>query len=124
MSKEIIINFHNAERENLITEGKHEVEVDRVELKQGKESGAEYLNWQFRIINGRHAGRCLFMKTSLQPEALWKIKDLFEAIKFPNFGKVSIHTDDLAGFRLFVSVRHKEFNGKIVEEISRFRACE
>ena len=121
---EITIDFNNVANENLIPEGEYEVKVDQVEQKQGRESGATYLNWQFRITDGRHAGRCLFMKTSVQPEALWRLQDLFAAIGMSNIGKVTIDLDQLAGRRLFVTVDRREYDGRIQEEIKGFRACE
>lgn len=124
VSQNITVDFNTVTEENLIPEGECLAEVKRVEDKQGTDSGVRYFNWQFRKAEGRLAGRSLFMKTSVQPHALWKLQKLFEALGLPSTGQVSIDLDQLVGRRLFVTVCHREYDGKTQEEIKSFRACE
>lgn len=75
------INFSEVEGgfEN-VPEGVYDVEVSRVEVRESKSSEHYYFNWQLKILDEDYEGQTLFMMTSLSPKALFRLKDVFEAL--------------------------------------------
>lgn len=89
----------------LVEEGIYTVELKSVETKTGKESGQPYWLWTFEIPADadEHGGKRFWLNTSLQDNALWKLKEVFEA-----FGETpETDTDTLIGeqVRIVVSAR-------------------
>jgi len=117
----ININLDDA-TQNAIPEAEYEVSVDKCEVRQAKSGDSKYLNWQFRLVDGEHAGRCVFMKTSLKKEALWRLKELFKALNLQWTGVVRFNPEQVKDKTLFVTVAHREFNGDVQEEVRKFRA--
>ena len=75
------INFADIEGgfEN-VPEGLYDVEVTRVELRESKSSENPYFNWYLKVLDEEYEGKTLFMMTSLSPKALFRLKDVFEAL--------------------------------------------
>ena len=64
----------------VLPEGTYEATIETVELKQAQHSEYPYLNWQFTLVDPEHVGRKLWMTTSLNPKAAWKLGQTFEAL--------------------------------------------
>lgn len=61
--------------------GAYHTKVVQCLPKVGAESKEKYYAWRFEIIEPvDHAGRLLFLNTSRQPQALWKLKEVLAAI--------------------------------------------
>jgi hypothetical protein len=63
-----------------IPEGSYPIVVDKAEVRESKSSDNPYINWEMTITEGEHEGRRLWMITSLSPKALFRLKDVFEAL--------------------------------------------
>lgn len=77
------INFAEVEGGfEAVPEGVYEVTIEKVDVRQSKSSEYDYLNWEFKITgpDDDYAGQHLWMITSLSPRALFRLKDVFEAL--------------------------------------------
>lgn len=76
-----------------IPEDTYTVRLVDVEQKIGKDSGKPYWNWKFEVTEGDCKGRNIFMITSLSENALFKLKEVFDAFGF----STDSDTDELVG---------------------------
>jgi hypothetical protein len=78
----VTINFSEVEGGfEPVPEGTYRCEIVTVECRESKSSENDYLNWEFKILDGDGAeGQHLWMITSLSPRALFRLKDVFEAL--------------------------------------------
>lgn len=111
----VTIDFTGVEMRTLIPEGEYSVKVDKVTLETSKESGNEYLAWNFRIIddNPKHDGQLLYFNTSLQPQSLWSLRSLLETLEFevPK-GPTDLDFDELVELEMIAVVEHETYEGK------------
>ena len=122
MSESITVCFEGEREMNLIAEGDHRARTEEVDLKPGRESKEDYLNNQFRIIEGPQENRCAFGRISLAKGSRWKLKRFFKALGLPNVGEVTIELDQILGRELIITIAHNNFQGKIVEEVVDFKS--
>lgn len=74
-------NLQEVEKKSFepVPPGTYTLEIKEVEEKQGTK--AAYLNIKFEIVDDEdYAGRKVFEMVSLSPDALWKLKELTEAL--------------------------------------------
>jgi hypothetical protein len=65
-----------------IPDGRYKAKIISAELKEGKESGEPYRDVTWEITSDKCNGREVkFDNFSLQPQALWKVKGLLEAME-------------------------------------------
>jgi hypothetical protein len=78
----VTINFADVEGGfEAVPEGLYTCEIEKVECRESKSSENDYLNWEFKILDDEdHEGQHLWMITSLSPRALFRLKDVFEAL--------------------------------------------
>lgn len=77
----IPINFAEVEGGfDAIPEGRYPIVVEKVEVRESKSSDNHYLNWEMTVTDGEFEGRKLWMITSLSPKALFRLKDVFDAL--------------------------------------------
>jgi len=77
------INFAEVEGGfEAVPEGVYDVTIETVEVRDSKSSEHDYLNWEFKITgpDDEYEGQHLWMITSLSPRALFRLKDVFEAL--------------------------------------------
>ncbi len=76
------VNFAEVESGSFdpVPEGRYDVIIDRVEVRESKSSDHNYLNWELKIADGEYEDRLLWMITSLSPRALFRLKDVFMAL--------------------------------------------
>jgi hypothetical protein len=75
------INFAEVEGGfEAVPEGTYDVTIEKVDLRDSKSSEHDYLNWEFKIVGDDYEGQRLWMITSLSPRALFRLKDVFEAL--------------------------------------------
>jgi len=96
-----------------IPEGEYLVTVKEVNEEVSEKSGKPYLNWVLEIAEGKYAGKRLYHITSLQPQALFNLRNTLEAagVEVPE-KLVDVNLDDLIDRVLGVSVEHEEYQGK------------
>lgn len=74
---ELRVNFAEVESLNFepVPEGKYNVVVETVEVRESKSSDHPYLNWELRIVDEDYEDQRLWMITSLSPKAMFRLKD-------------------------------------------------
>jgi len=110
-----------------VPEGRYPVEVVEVERRVAAHGG-EYLNWALRIEDGEHAGKRLWMVTSLREDLLDLLATVLRAVNVSvDDGDLSIETDedgvlvrpDIAGRRAVALVVHDEWQGETRTKVRR-----
>ena len=114
-SNAIEVDFNGVESggSRSIPDGTYLVEVKKITQEEGSDSGEPYLAWQFKVVEGKYKGATLFDNTSLQPQALWKLKTLLECLgeEVPD-STMRLVLSDYIGRRVQVEVTNEEYNGK------------
>lgn len=105
-----------------ISEGVHPVVVASTQMKESSK-GNPYIEIVFEITSGDSKGQKLFHNCSLQPQALFNLKSVLEALGFTIPGKAfDLDISQLVGLSCSVEVTHEVYEGKkrarIVEFIS------
>ena len=114
----IKINFNNAD---VIPQGYYNVIIKDVKLKTSKSSSNQYLNWKLEISDGDHAGKYIFLSTSLSTSAQWYLKRFLCAINYPLEDEtVELNLDKTKGRPLWVQLIPDSFNGKQSYQIIDF----
>jgi Protein of unknown function (DUF669) len=95
-----------------VPDGSYEVEVAEVTEEESSE-GNPYLKWKFRISEGPCKGSLLYENTSLQPQALWKLKGLLECLgeEIPD-STMKIDISDYVEKTMAVNVVNETYEGK------------
>ncbi len=85
--------------------GDYPVRVSKIEQKVGKSSGKPYLLWHLRVTDGPYKGGMVFNNTSLQPHALFALRNTLVALglKVPK-SMMELDTDHLIGMTMGISV--------------------
>jgi len=103
-----------------IPEGKYDATVFEVEQRISQSSGQPYLNWQFKIQGGEFDGRRAFYMTSLQPQALWKLKQVLSNLGFDEealSGDFELDPSELAGLECTVVIAHEQYQGETRDRV-------
>ena len=69
------IDFSDVKSFEPIPAGHYDVIVTEIESADAKSSGLPYFKWTLTVIGGEFDDRMLFFNTSLQPQALFKLRD-------------------------------------------------
>jgi len=96
------------------------LEVVSVEEKEGRDSGAIYLAWKYKVADGVYKGATVYDNTSLSPQALWRLKRLLEAMGIQADGKMSLDLNAYKGKRVLATIANEEYNGKQKPRIVEF----
>ena len=86
------LDFTGIESTNLIPEGTHSVKISNAEFKKAS-TGSDQLEIAFEKSDGS-IRRAWY---NLQPQALWKLKGVLEALGIPADGKIKLNTKTLIG---------------------------
>lgn len=116
----IEVNFEGVKSFKTAPEGTYTVEVKEVEQGTSGE-GNDKLDWTFQITEGKQKGGLLWTTTSLLPQALFKLRDLLDALgmEVPD-DAMELDLDDVVGMTCGVVVYHEDYNGKPQAKISDF----
>lgn len=76
-----------------LPEGTYDCIIEKVEVRESKSSDNNYLNWEFKVTDDDHENQRLWMITSLSDRALFRLKDVFEALGVLN-DEMDIEWDD------------------------------
>jgi hypothetical protein len=103
-----------------VPEGDYKVKVASVKQVTAK-SGNEMLEWDFEFLEGKAKGKKVRDRTVLTPEALWKLKQLLEAMgkKVPQ-AKARLDLASYLGLELGITVVDEEYNNKIHSSVSDY----
>lgn len=107
-----------------IPDGKYLAEVASAEEKEGESSGQPYLEWKFKIAEGKHKGGIVFDNTSLQPQALFRLRGLLECIgfDFPEDEEFEFDPTDVVGEQLTIEVVNEEYDGRDRPKVASYGA--
>ena len=104
----------------LCPEGIHKVQVEEITPETSASSGKPYLAWKFRTADGSYR---LYHNTSLQPQALFNLKQVLIAlgVEVPN-SVMKLNLDKVVGRKCYVEVEHEIYEGKKKARIIDFLA--
>lgn len=120
----LTVDFTDAEERGSysIPEGTYVFVVKEVSEEVGQDSGAPYLKWVVSVASGPHKGTVLYENTSLKPKALWKLRDLLQAMgeQVPK-GKMELSPlSQFVGSKFSASVADEEYDGKVRSRILEY----
>src|SRR5690606_24905164 len=106
----------------LCPDGIHRVRVEDVTPEVSTRSEKPYLAWKFRTVDGSHR---LYHNTSLQPQALFNLKQVLVAlgVEVPQ-SVMKLNLDKLVGRECYVEVEHELYEGRKKARIIDFLAKE
>lgn len=109
----ISVDFEGVSGNNKVPDGEYLVEVSEVESKVGGDSGQPYLEFQLTIVSGKHKGKRLYHRTSLQKQALFNLRNTLEALGVEVPDRVmQLNLDSLIGKRMVVTVENETYQGR------------
>lgn len=118
--EEKTIDFPAGEEFETIEKGTYEATVFAVEEAESG-SGNSYLRWTFKIQEKPYLARRVWLNTSLLPQSLWVLANLLEnAFGMEVRGKKIKISDilDLVGASCKVVITHRQYEGKVKEEVN------
>lgn len=116
------IDFSGVENQDyqVIPEGVYNCTVYDVAIKTSKNSGKDYISWVFSIVDEcDYRGRKVFNNTSLQPQALWKLKEVLDAIGVKADSVVELDLGSYIGKILKVKIGITSYNGSDTNEVQK-----
>lgn len=123
--KALSVDFSDTEASGVVEEGDYLIELDEVEQKTSESSGADYLSLEFKIVEGDFKGKKLWHNCSLQPQALFNLRGVLEALGFEvPTGVMELDPADLIGSTCGASVTHEVYEGKTKARIAEFFSAE
>lgn len=108
-SNAVKVDFTGVESSGKLEAGRQLLTVDGTpEMKTSENSGNDYINWKMKGKGGS-----VYHTTSLQPQALWNLRNLLEALgmEVPE-GPIDLDLDDFDGMELGAEIDHETYQGK------------
>lgn len=124
MARKIKVNFTDVSDGfvNVSKPGNYPVKLVKVEPKKGQ-TGKPYLNWEAEIISGEFKSAKLWYTTSLQPQALFNLRNLLVAAGLDVPKKtVSIDLDSVIGRIVEFKVIMDEYKGEMKPKVKSVQA--
>lgn len=118
------VDWGEVSKGDLIPEGRYPCRIDKVEVKQSK-AGNEYWNFHFTITVEPLEGRKVFGIVMPQPNMLWKLKQICDAVGVDLEGRSvedEFDTDELIGQELGVIVGSDMYEGVLRSRTTGFFA--
>jgi len=103
-----------------LEEGTYPASVFDAVVKESKTSGQPYINWEFKILAGQYEGRRQWYMTSLQPAALWKLKQMLTRLGISTEKLSSTFDLDLAsmlGKKCRIVIDHEQYQGQLRDRV-------
>lgn len=105
-----------------IKEGVYPVIVEGVTLEESRNSGKPYIKFVFEVSEGSAKGFKLFHNCSLQPQALFNLKAVLQALGFEIPSQAfDLDLGELIGLGCHVEVAHETYEGKKRPRIVEFQ---
>lgn len=110
-----------------VPSGLYIVKITDCEEKGPGPSGHKYLNWEFTVEEGEHAGSVITTNTTLNPKGLFNLQGLLQAAGAdPGKEIVDLDTDDFLGTTLQLSVTKElmegSTTGRMTNQVQQFIA--
>ena len=121
----ISVDFSDTESQASLPEGDFLFEVDEVEQKTSENSGNDYLSITFKVAEGEFKGKKVWHNCSLQPQALFNLRGVLEALGFevPQ-GVMELDPADMIGETCGGTVQLEVYEGKKRPRIVEFFSAE
>jgi hypothetical protein len=104
-----------------VPDGLYVLAVQTVTQKKSQEAGNPYLSWEFKVDEGKYKGRKVWDNTSLQPQALWKLRGLFENMGMDiEDGEFEVDLEELQGQLVGAEVVNEKYQGKDKPRIASY----
>jgi len=116
------VDFTDTDKRVLLPEGDYRFRVAEVTQEVGADSGKDYLKWVLAVIDDDEKlnGQKLYYQTSLQPQSLWVLRDLLEALGVETAqDEFEIDLDDVIDREAVASVFHERWEGKDRSKVSQ-----
>lgn len=116
----VTLDFTNIKTFETIPEGQHVAKPIEAKIDNSKQSGSECIYWTFKIAEGKSKGRTLQYSTSLNPKALWVIRDLLLAIGVDcpeKILKIDLEEAIDEATNCYIDIIHTHKNGKVYSNI-------
>ena len=123
----VSVNFDGVEAGGRsLVNGQYLFEVDGVpEVKTSVESGNEYITWVLKVAEGKGKGRKVWHNTSLQPQALWNLRGMLEAMGIEvDEGEMDLELEEFEGVQVGGVVVNEKYEGRDRPRIAEFIAVE
>ena len=118
----VSVDFTGVEGRILLPEDEYQVIVEEVK-KEVSDGGNDYLAWKFKTITDDDTlnDKPLYYNTSLQPQALWNLRNLLETlgIDVPD-GPLDIKLDELVNCEMIAVVENETYEGKKKSKVVDF----
>lgn len=113
-SNAIKIDFTGVETGGFdVPDGAYVLAVQVVTQKKGQETGQPYLSWEFKVDEGKYKGRKVWDNTSLQPQALWKLRNMLECMGMDvEDGEFEIDLGEFEGLKVGAEIANEKYQGK------------
>ena len=120
-SKNVTVDLSGVETSRkAIPEGNYVVSVNDASIETSSKNN-EYIKFEFEVIEGSHKGAKLYHNCSLQPQALFNLKGVLEALGFTIPTKAfDLDLSELLGLECEVEVGHETYEGKKRARILEF----
>lgn len=107
-----------------IKEGSYRMKVLEVEQTES-DKGNDMFKWTFEGLEGAAKGKKFYVYTTLNEEALWKLRQLLEAlqVEVPD-GPLDLDLDEMVDLELIGIVSDDEYQGKTVSRMNDFESVD
>lgn len=113
----IEIDMRGVSSKGICPEGIHKVKVQKVTQEISERSAKPYLSWELRTSGGY----TLYYNTSLQPQALFNLKNVLLALGYDVPDAVlRLDLRELKGLEAYVEVMHEVYEGKKRARVVQF----
>lgn len=113
------LDMSNVETYTKMSEGIHRVKIVACEDKT-TQAGDDMIMMTFEAVNGADKGCRVFDNFVLTDKALWKLKQLLQALGVKCDGKIVLDTDKLIGKQCDAEVFHEEYNGQTRAKVNEY----
>lgn len=109
----------------LFPEGLTMFEVEEITQETSESSGNDYLAAKLRCVEGKYEGKFAYDNLSLQPQALWKLRQLMEAGGLEvEDAEMDLDPEELVGLNVMAEVVHEEYKGKPKTRIAGYSSVD
>jgi hypothetical protein len=122
------VDFSEVKEREVVPAGDYVVRVGDVQHQDARQAGGyASLKWTLVITEGPLADQPISMTTSLAPQALWKLKAIFDGLGVENTGAIELETveggqqiakPDLIGMVAKARVRPREYNNRTFPDVT------
>lgn len=91
-------------------EGRTNLRIVSSELRESKAAKNPYINWRLEVVDSENK-KPVWMSSSLLPQSLWDLKNLYKAAMGEEFNPEGFDTTDLHGAEFSGMLSIEEYNG-------------